>query len=67
MHNIMNKYISFRVCQKGTHFSSLGKTLTFKPELSIILIIPDKYEGSFTGKKEREREIKFLKQLNVAD
>lgn len=52
----MNKYISFRVCQKGTHFSSLGKILTFKPELSIILIIPDKYEGNFTGKKERERE-----------
>lgn len=52
----MNKYISFRVCQKGTHFSSLGKTLTFKPELSIILIIPDKYEGNLTGKKERERE-----------
>lgn len=46
-HDIMNKFISFRVCQKGTNFSSLGKPLTFKPELNIILINSDKYGGKF--------------------
>lgn len=47
VHNIMNKFISFTVCQKGANFSSLDKTLTFKPQLNIILIKSDKSEGNF--------------------